>query len=120
MATSAGLLGGGAVSASTSVLHITDGSTWTFMVDGGGCQLDVFSATGHFVSPNVLYGGDAGTWSGGGSTLKMVWKKGNDAGETFKGTFTKTPVKEYVGTLGGTVPPGFTTGKVIKGAVTGC
>ena len=50
-----GLAGAGAASAAASrQLHITDGSTWTLEVNGGGCQLDVFSATGHFQSPEIL------------------------------------------------------------------
>jgi hypothetical protein len=120
MATSFGLTGTGpgAASAATPALHIVDGSTWTVVVNGGGCQLDIFSAAGHFHSPEIGFSGDAGTWSGGGSTLKMVWKKGQDMGLTFKGTFTKTPVKEYVGQLNG--PSGAFTGQVEKGAVAGC
>jgi opacity protein-like surface antigen len=118
MAASAGLMGAGAASATTQALHITDGSTWTLIVNGGACQLDVFSATGHFESPESQFEGDAGTWSGGGSLLKMVWKKGEDTGLKFKGTYTKTPEKEYVGTITG--GPGDYTGEVVKGIVAGC
>ena len=48
----------------------------------------------------------------------MVWKRGNDAGLRFNGTFSKSPVKEYVGKMGG-IGTGF-TGQVVKGAVPGC
>jgi hypothetical protein len=120
MTASAGLMGAGAASAATTgSLHIADGSTWTLVVNAGGCQVDVFSSTGRFYSPETQFGGDAGTWSGGGSTLKMVWKKGDNAGLTFKGTYTKTPVKEYVGQMGGTGPVGY-SGEVVKGVVVGC
>jgi opacity protein-like surface antigen len=117
--TSFGLAGAGAASAAASrQLHITDGSTWTLEVNGGGCQLDVFSATGHFRSPEIGFGGDGGTWSGGGSTLTMVWKRGYDAGLKFNGTFSKSPLAEYVGDMGG-IGAGF-TGEMVKGAVPGC
>jgi hypothetical protein len=118
VATSFALGGAGGASATVPALKIRPGATWTIVANGGGCQLDVFAANYTFTSPDPQYHGDAGTWSGGGSTIKMKWTAGDNTGLTFKGTFTTTPVKEYVGSFGG-LGGGF-TGALLKGAVPGC
>lgn len=117
VATSFGLTGGGIASAAAPALKIKPGATtWTIVVGGGvSCEVDTFSTTTHhFTSDGVS---DKGTWSGGGSTISMVWKKGDDAGTTFSGTFSKTPVKGYTGSFGGTLAGA--VGTLVKGAL-GC
>jgi hypothetical protein len=110
-----GLAEAGTASAATPALHIHNGATWTLEIKGAGCEAEVFQSNGTFVS---RLGGDAGTWSGGGSTLNMDWTSGVVSGLTFSGHFvsTTTPV-EYKGTLGG-----LRTGhaKLVNKAVAGC
>jgi hypothetical protein len=77
------------------------------------CEIATFSTNGTFRSP--AFGGDRGTWSGGGTQVKMKWTKGSDTGLKFIGTWTQAPVKEYDGTFAG-VGAG-DTGQLVKGAV---
>ena len=119
MATSFGLAGAGMASAAAPALKIQNQATWTIEVVGAGCQLDVFASNLSFSSPDPQYNGDAGLWSGGGSTVKMKWTAGSDAGAKFVGTFAITPIKAYIGTysLDGYKYPG---SLLVKGAVPGC
>jgi hypothetical protein len=114
MTTSLGLAQGGAASAALPALHIHNGATWTLEIKGAGCEAEVFQSNGTFASTD----GDAGTWSGGGSTIGMVWTVGVVSGLTFSGHFVSatTPVK-YKGTLGG-IRSGHAS--LVKGAVSGC
>jgi hypothetical protein len=114
MAASFGLAEAGVSSAAVpAVQHVLPGSKWTLEDNnGGGCEVDTFQASGTFTSD--LFG-DSGTWIGGGATIKVKWTAGQDTGFVFKGTFTRTPVKEYTGTLNG--PPGPGTGQLVKGVV---
>jgi hypothetical protein len=104
MATSVGLAGAGAASAaSPAALNINKThSVWTVEVHKPGergCELVQFLFPGHtFWSPQQ---NDAGTWSGGNSTLAMTWTSGADAGETFSGHFVSSP-EAYKGNMGGT------------------
>jgi hypothetical protein len=111
MATSFGLTGAGIASATAPALKIKPGATWTIEIKGAGCEQEVFQSNGTFASKD----GDAGIWSGGGSTISMSWTTGVIAGLSFNGHFvsTTTPV-EYKGALGG-----LRTGhaKLVKGAV---
>jgi hypothetical protein len=99
MAVSLGL-SGGVASATAPALKVQPGSRWTLEDHGiehtGGCEIDTMRANGTFTSD--LFG-DSGTWSGGGRTITMTWTAGSDSGVTFSGTFTRTPVKEYSGSL---------------------
>jgi hypothetical protein len=116
MATSFGLAGAGmALAAAPALKEIKPGATWTFVAGGGGCELDVFNTTTHHFTSDVS--SDKGTWSGGGSTVSMVWKKGGDAGATFSGTFSKRPSR-YLGPLRGHLAG--KTGELVKGALHGC
>jgi hypothetical protein len=117
MGASVGLAGAGVASAVTPALHVTGGSIWTTEITGAGCQLDLFKSNGHFHSPEIEFNGDAGTWSGGGSTIKMVWTKGEDTGLTFKGTYVKA-YQEYTGNY--TNGSQAYTGYLVAGAVLGC
>lgn len=116
MATSFGIAGAG--TAAAPALKVHNGATWTIEVNEGGCQLDVLHSNYRFSSPDGQFNGDAGTWSGGGKTIRMKWTAGSDVGLKFQGTFTSTPVKEYVGTFGGIAAGD--TGQLVKGAVPGC
>ena len=118
LAASFGLAGVGTASAAAPALKIQNGATWTIELNGGECQLDHFSSQGTFASPDPEFQGDAGTWSGGGPTITMKWTAGDDTGLKFKGTFTRQPVKEYLGKFGG-IAKG-STGQLVKGAVPDC
>ena len=106
-------------SAAAPALKIHNGATWTIEVADAGCQLDIFASNLSFSSPDAQYNGDAGHWSGGGSTIKMKWTAGSDAGAKFVGTFSLTPLKAYIGTysLDGYKYPG---SLLVKGALPGC
>jgi hypothetical protein len=103
LAAGLGLAGAGVASAAAPALKIKPGATtWTIVVGGGlVCEVESFDTTTHHFRSDEFH--DKGTLSGGGSTISMVWKKGDDAGATFSGTFTKTPEKSYMGTFGGTL-----------------
>jgi hypothetical protein len=127
MATSIGLAGAGIASAGTPGLA-SGGSTsavkpaaklspgeWTLIVKGAGCEVDTFTSTGTFSTSE--YGGDAGSWAGGGSTIAMWWSAGDSTGLLFSGLYVSSPV-EYKGSLGGNAFGG--KAKLVKGAVAGC
>lgn len=109
---SLGLTGVGAASAASPALHIKPGSQWTLEINRGGCEGETFHSNFTFTGQ---FGGDKGTWSGGGSTLHMTWTAGGHAGWIFTdSTFTTTAVKEYKGVLTG---GGNSSGaEVVKGA----
>ncbi len=100
MAAGFGLAGAGAASAAAPALKVKPGSQWTLEDHGiegtGGCEVDTMASNGTFTSD--LFG-DSGTWSGGGATITVTWTAGDDNGVVFTGTFTKTPRKEYRGSL---------------------
>ena len=85
MATSFGIAGAGMASAAVPTLKVHNGATWTIEVNGNGCQLDVFHSNYRFFSPEPQYHGDAGTWSGGGKTIKMKWTAGDNVGPEVPG-----------------------------------
>jgi hypothetical protein len=114
MAASLGLTGAGMASAAAPALKIHNGSLWTQVVSGAGCEVLTFHS--NFTFATTEFGGDAGKWKGGGATIKMKWTAGSDIGLTFQGTFTTTPVKEY----SGMVNNGNAPGQLVKGAVPGC
>ena len=116
-ATSLVLAGAGAASAATPALKIKAGAVWTVKENGGGCEQDVFASNGSFSSADAHGAGDAGTWSGGKSTIKMTWTTGGDAGLIFSGTFVSSR-GYYKGTI---VGPTFTVKtKLVHSAVSGC
>jgi hypothetical protein len=106
MMASVGLAGAGAVSAaSPAVLHIKPGSPWTLQINNGGnCEIETFQSD-TFTSD--LHG-DSGTWSGGASTVSMVWTAGIRVGEKFHGSYNSSH-REYSGSG--------TTRQLVKGAV---
>lgn len=106
-----GLCGTPGAWAATS--HVSNDSQWTLEVNPGTCEVDTFLANGTFSAPTS--GGDSGTWSGGGATVKMKWTSGTDSGLKFKGTWSRTPSKEYGGTFGG-IGTG-QAGQLVKGDV---
>jgi hypothetical protein len=117
LAASLGLTGASMASAAAPALTIKAHSIWTVEVKGGGCELVQFTDAGHtFVSDSF---GDAGSWSGGNSTIGLTWTTGNDTGLTFSGKLVaNVKPAEYKGVLGGTDPGGHA--KLIKGEVSGC
>ena len=100
MTTTVGFAGAGAASAASPVLHVQDGSKWTIIVFGtpARCEVETFASNFTFTSNRA---GDAGRWSGGGSTIAMKWKQGRDTGLTFSGVWARE-FKEYAGHFGGT------------------
>ena len=119
VATSFGLAGAGMATAAAPTLKIKNGAIWTIEVNGGGCQQDKFNTTTlRFKAVNPLFGGDKGTWTGGGSgNAVMTWTHGSDAGGHFSGGFqVGSSPKEYEGTY---VNGDFiATAWLVKGAVT--
>ncbi len=108
-----GLFGtSGALGAVPAAAHINNGSEWTIEVNPKSCEVGTFSSNGTF---SFQASGDSGTWSGGGTTVKLKWTGGTDAGLKFKGTWSTAPVKEYAGTFGG-LGAG-ETGQLVKGSV---
>jgi hypothetical protein len=105
MTASVGLVGAGAALASSPALKITSGSKWTLEINNGGnCEIETFQS-GTFTSD--LHG-DSGTWSGGASTVSMVWTAGIRVGEKFHGSYNSSH-REYSGSG--------TTRQLVKGAV---
>jgi hypothetical protein len=98
MATSFGLVGAGVASAAAPTLKIKPFATWTLELKAGGCELDSFNTFVNTFVPDESPPA-SGNWSGGGSTIKMVWTAGDNTGLSFRGHFasTTTPV-EYQGT----------------------
>ena len=120
-ATSLGLSGAGMASAAApGAQSVQNDAFWTlfFFHNPEQCQKDIFFTTHHRFGANKL--GDKGTWSGGGRTIKMVWKHGADAGLTFSGTWFNDGLgdKYYSGTFGGT--DAGDTGTLTKGMDTAC
>jgi hypothetical protein len=113
MATSLGLWGAGIASAAAPTAKIKSGATWTLEVTGGFCLYETFNATTHRFSSDG--GNDKGTWSGGGSTITMNWKKGSNEGLLFNGTWTTTlPTKGYQGPMTLNSAP-YGNGLLVKG-----
>ncbi len=113
---SVGLVGVGSASGVSPALHIKPGAKWTVEPEEG-CETVKFLANYTFTTRNDF--GDAGTWSGGGDTIKMRWTQGLSQGRSFIGaSFANRPVREYVGTLGNKTERG--PAWLVKGAVAGC
>jgi hypothetical protein len=90
--------GAGVASAAAPTLKIKPFATWTLELKAGGCELDSFNTFVNTFVPDESPPA-SGNWSGGGSTIKMVWTAGDNTGLSFSGHFvsTTTPV-EYQGT----------------------
>ncbi len=113
IAAALGLVGAGSASAAPA-LKIKNGAEWTIEVNNAECEVQTFSSNGTWTSDR---NGDAGTWSGGGETIHIKWITGLEDGLTFKGTYTKTPTKEYSGKFGGMAHGAGVTGQEVKGVV---
>jgi hypothetical protein len=114
LAATAGFSATGSASAAT-LGHIKNGSTFTVEHSNSACVVVVFSSNGTWSADAF---NDAGTWFAPSvSTVDMKWTAGLDNGLKFKGTWTTTPVKEYVGTFSGI---GSGAALLVKGAVAGC
>ncbi len=100
MATSFGLAGATTASAAAPALEIKNGATWTLFPTNSPCEYDVFNTSTHHFSSDI--GGDKGTWSGGGSTIKMKWTHGANKGATFIGILVGTSPTYYQGKFDGT------------------
>jgi hypothetical protein len=110
MVTGFALAGAGPTSAATP-LRIKPGSVWTAISADAVCQVVTFRSGGVFTSQN----GPSGTWSGGRKSLTMTWPGSPGQDLTFKGTFTKVPLKEYSGVFEDMFP-----GQVEKGTANKC
>ena len=124
LATSLGLAGVSVASAGTPTAKIKQGAAWTLEPPVLGlCFHVTFNTTTHrftsFNGGSVDPGYAKGTWSGGGSSISMVWTKGNIVGMGFSGTFTSTPVKSYQGEITNHSEP-YTVGTLVKGSAPGC
>jgi hypothetical protein len=115
MTTSLGLAVVDSASAASPALHIKPGSLWMIKSERGGCENETFEADHTFSADRY---GDSGTWSGSGATVSMRWTAGTDTGVTFGGTFTTTPVRNYVGFLHSMTARAHA--HLIKGSVPGC
>lgn len=104
---------GGVATAAQSALKVTPGSRWTveFPPSVAGCEVATFASNGTFTTDF----GDSGSWAFGGRNFTMLWTSGPVSPEAFTGTFTKTPVKQYVGTF--YFAPIQGAGQVVKGIV---
>jgi hypothetical protein len=108
---SVGLAGTGAASGASSAA-IANHSKWTTEINGVGCEIEQF-VTSNSTFTGDFYG-DAGTWSGGTTSVKMKWTAGGESGLTFKGTYNSS-LKAFVGHFGAAVSG--LTGQLVKGAV---
>jgi hypothetical protein len=100
MATSFGLSGAGVASAAAPALKIKQQAIWTVEVTEGKlvCELVSFDTSDNtFITDHA---GDAGTWSGGASTIGIAWTAGPDIGLTFSGHLVSTAKPaEYKGVV---------------------
>jgi hypothetical protein len=123
LATSLGLSGVCVASAATSAAKIKSGAIWTLETPVLGlCYKDTFNTTTHRFTSLTLNAVDPGygkgTWSGGGSSISLIWTKGVGKGMGFTGTFTSTPVKSYQGEI--TINSETYSGLLVKGSAPGC
>ena len=91
IAASVGLAGRRVASAAAPAGKIKSATIWTLELSPGLCFHDTFNTTTHrftsFTSNPVEPGYGKGTWSGGGSSISLVWTKGDGKGFGFSGTF---------------------------------
>ncbi len=88
VATSVGLAGAGVASAAAPAIKIKPGAIWTLEEkEFSACEQDVFSPDGTFAATDDHFPGDAGTWTGGKSTISMTFTAGFDKGVSFIGSF---------------------------------
>jgi hypothetical protein len=124
MVSSLGLSGVCIASSAAPAAKIKSGATWTLETNVLGlCFKDTFNTTTHrftsFTDNAVDPGYGKGTWSGGGSSISMVWTKGDGKGMGFSGTFTTTPGKSYEGEI--TInSESYSDGLLAKGSAPGC
>jgi hypothetical protein len=123
LATILGLSGVCVASAAAPTAKIKSGATWTLEPPVPGlCFKDTFNTITHrftsFTDNAVDPGYGKGTWSGGGSSISLVWTKGDGKGMRFSGTFTSTPVKSYQGEI--TFGSENYEGLLVKGSAPGC
>jgi hypothetical protein len=93
------------------------GSQWTLVEVGSGCEVLNFKTADKFTADRL---GDKGTYTSVDKTLTLLWKKGNNAGATFSGTYVKQTIDgpEYQGSFGGALMGH--SGGLIEGAASGC
>lgn len=99
-----GLAGAGAATAAAPALKIKPGAIWTFQARGPQyipCEQEVFASNGTFTEKNTRFGshdGSSGTWTGGKSSIALVWTAGLDDGQVFGGSLTSSQ-REYKGSV---------------------
>jgi len=124
LATSLGLSGVCIASAAAPAAKIKSGAIWTLETTVLGlCFKDTFNTTTHRFTSITINPVDSGygkgTWSGGGSSISMVWTKGVGKGMGFSGTFSSTPGKSYQGEITINAEP-YSDGLLVKGSAPGC
>lgn len=124
LAASLGLSGVCTASAAAPAAKIKSDATWTLETPVLGlCYKDTFNTTTHrfasFTDNAVEPGYGKGTWSGGGSSISLVWTKGDGKGMGFSGTFTSTPGKSYQGEITFN-SQNYCEGLLAKGSAPGC
>jgi hypothetical protein len=94
--------------------HIKPNGVWTLTIVGAGCEVQTF-APGYTWTADDF--GDAGTYSGGNTTISEDFTAGEDAGGTFTAAYSKSD-KDYSGT--GTFEGMSFPVTLVKGAQSGC
>jgi hypothetical protein len=91
---------GGIATAAQPAAKVKVGSQWTLVEVGSGCEILNFKTADKFTAD---FFGDRGTYTSVGKALNLLWKKGNNAGATFSGTYVKhtSDGPEYQGSFGG-------------------
>lgn len=107
------VLGCGALAGAAS-LHVKPRTKWTLEVPGYGCEVQTIKK-GHGFTADLY--GDAGTYSGGGSSISETFTAGNDDGNAFVGAWVASS-KEYSGSF--EAPLFSTSASLVKGVVAGC
>ena len=118
MATSLGLTGAGAASASAPASEIHIGATWTFEPNGHGCEEDVFHA-GHTFTTDEAHVRST-LWSTSGPKIELFWKIGKTTEVEFDGhQVSSANPAEYRGkVIGLSTKP--VTAFLVEGGVAGC
>ena len=108
---------GGVATAAQPAAKVKVGSQWTLVEVGSGCEILNFKTADRFAAD---FFGDKGTYTSVGKTLNLLWKRGNNAGATFTGTYVKKTIDgpEYQGSFGG--PLTGHVGGLLEGAASGC
>jgi hypothetical protein len=84
---------GSVASAAQPAIKTKPGSQWTFAEKGAACEVETFASGGTWTSDQY---GDSGTYTGGGSSIQLIWTAGDDEGLTYSGHWVAAK-KEFKG-----------------------